>query len=1194
MADATKWNYMELDSEYVPQMRRYALDQYEPKPPTKDDAGYTLAIRAPCARGKSSVFREYMKIVLAENPNARILLMSANIGYGTNLAHELQQEGFDVGFYRDYGAADKGAALSQHQVVVCSFESLHHIDGQRFDLMLIDEVRHISALPGGATTCYNFANLFLLRELWATTPRRVICDADLLYKVSDTEPCSAVQSLMAIIEHGPTLCAELTHPGPPHLKRSARFFYTYQKAPLNKKMWFGQIAAAAKAWHDTKGSAAPHRFAVCVGSSKKQLNEVCALLEQLRVRYKPYTGDTRKDSKADLKDPDTSWVPHGAIVATTTLSIGVDPKTIQFARVFIWTCHTGCPILGQFQEAQRFGRSPVAPLLNTTIDILLDTEPPDVRAKLVKEKKRPPTVLPTYEDALRRLTELRASRLRVEMRGYEMLGGTLDGVRAADPVCDKVLRLLAHRKLERDLQAVNVHSAVLRACEHHGWTIDHSPAHFDPSTIDTSALAALDTDEDDRFMTLTTPLEKWEALMGHVQQHGEEGFFADCYAMASLGVSETENVVNLGFDQMLVRAFWLLKHVQRLVEPKELALMASGGVLSGLELNALGRCITATEQVERDRGRSLDPSKNTPHPFLRVGKGMRMEAANDCAQLLGIESLFHEGSLPQFVLDVADRQRHKAANAEGDAAFIASVRCFAGTLHATNTGELKTVLANIAKACGMTLEAPSQKRSVGGLRRYYFTHMTLKRTLPEVVDDWLVLSTRLDGHVRVADWQEKHADLADEEQGMAMAAEQALYVDWADDDEEQPQQQPQQAPAVSMESIVAGMTCPHGARFEKIDGQELAAELKRLRALTRRNDRDQRWLNWLEKADQMALPRPKEGEPTPTVRYLVVTYSKRRSMGRRTASHPSMQHCPSGLRPLLVMHFYQDVDIASCHPTLMLQVALKMKVPAARLERLRQYVEGQRGAMLEDIATFYGVHAKLCKYGVLRVLNGGSWEAWVKDAECTQNADQPHPYLLELSDISKLVRDAFLRMPEFKDRIAALKEELRTCAAAKVAKAQAQRTAASTPEARRQADQTLSRACAKATAHAIERSVFSHCMFELEDAVLATIDTHFEENGWTVASLIFDGLHVEHRANGQLEQTMREAEARVLRELGYRIELVEKPLSARIYLDQLLASPADQLATEDEVQESLTNMARAMGETDDMPMDDDDEDDMED
>ena len=284
MKSRQKWVYMDLDREYVPAfhsvMRPYA---FGPKAPSAEDVGYTLGIKAGCGRGKSWVFRQYMKVVLKENPRARILLLSANITYGSSLAHELEEEGFDAGFYLTAGS-DKGVELAKHQVVVCSLESLHHVDGQRFDVILADEVRHITNLIGGSTMSYNFGNLFLLQELWRTTPLRVICDADLLYKASHTETTSAVQDLMAIIDGGPIVCARLTHPGPTHLRRRARLFYTNKKASRNKKSWEAEITKAASEWHTDREK----RFAICVGA-KSQLTKVSLLLTTLGVPFKPYS-----------------------------------------------------------------------------------------------------------------------------------------------------------------------------------------------------------------------------------------------------------------------------------------------------------------------------------------------------------------------------------------------------------------------------------------------------------------------------------------------------------------------------------------------------------------------------------------------------------------------------------------------------------------------------------------------------------------------------------------------------------------------------------------------------------------------------------------------------------------------------------------------------------------------------------------
>ena len=63
-----------------------------------------------------------------------------------------------VGFYRETNTLD------QFNVVVCSLESLHRLDGQRFDAILIDELRTIARLVGGATMV-DFNNIYLMQEL---------------------------------------------------------------------------------------------------------------------------------------------------------------------------------------------------------------------------------------------------------------------------------------------------------------------------------------------------------------------------------------------------------------------------------------------------------------------------------------------------------------------------------------------------------------------------------------------------------------------------------------------------------------------------------------------------------------------------------------------------------------------------------------------------------------------------------------------------------------------------------------------------------------------------------------------------------------------------------------------------------------------------------------------------------------------
>ena len=111
--------------------------------------------------------------------------------------------------------------------------------------------------------------------------------------------------------------------------------------------------------------------------------------------------------------------------------------------------------------------------------------------------------------------------------------------------------------------------------------------------------------------------------------------------------------------------------------------------------------------------------------------------------------------------------------------------------------------------------------------------------------------------------------------------------------------------------------------------------------------------------------------------------------------------------------------------------------------------------------------------------------------------------------------------------------------------------------ARAAAQKQLENARAKAKSEAINRSIFSHCIFELEDSVLKIIDEHFRESGWTVSSLQYDGMHVEHRRHFELKRVIAGAEAAVKSKLGYVIQLTEKELFGH-------ASPDEQPTAEEE------------------------------
>ena len=212
-----------------------------------------------------------------------------------------------------------------------------------------------------------------------------------------------------------------------------------------------------------------------------------------------------------------------------------------------------------------------------------------------------------------------------------------------------------------------------------------------------------------------------------------------------------------------------------------------------------------------------------------------------------------------------------------------------------------------------------------------------------------------------------------------------------------------------------------------------------------------------------------------------------------------------------------QADIVSCHPTLFLAVVRKMRGAGAiewpdeddtghALYKLREYAELDadgvprgRLPMLKRIAAHYGIPEAAAKDTakevVLRVLNLGCASAWCRDMgiACPRGEQAD---LRDLGEAARKVRTAFFAMldAEAPGALEALRGRVQTLMRDKHGRKVAHAAAVGAPP-----PPPLSSA-------ACERTMFSHCIFELEDAVLDCIDGELRRLGWTVASLIYDGV----------------------------------------------------------------------------------------
>lgn len=1160
------WKTIKINEDYVPSIGTFEDPDTKtilaPVPATATSKGKVLALRWPCARGKSTAFRTYMKKGLDSEPKRRYLLLSANIGYGRNLTSELATyfPNHSVGFYKD-----EKHNLSSCQIVVCSLESIWKVASEYFDDILLDEVRSLARLVGGETL--DLQCLGTLRCLCTLAPRVTVCDADLDFKSCKSEDTTLAQDFVTlIVPSRKVLKFETTHPGPQHLVRTAVCFFSGKK---NQEMWFNEITEAASKWHASRTDEQPERLAINVGT-KGQRKQVCEHLHKLKVPFLHYDGESPGEEKLNLSDPDKAWSDVGAIVATTTLSIGVDPKTTTFGRVFWWTSRMGCLPLAQMQAAFRPQRFPFD-RFNPEFCVLFDCIDPEERTKQVREGKARPTMVRTFKEEFRDVVAKKGRRTRCLALEEHEGGGRGRGLESMSLASDLLLRCIAHNSLELHVRRSNHFEACKRVFDYHGVTMSFpasgGSSGVEGSGFDFAGMPTVELADDQEFAALADKKDKMEWALNSIFQRGENAFRQQCFGYATPESISAGKLTSR--EQMLVEVYFLtnsLDKVPKLLDdddlyalhpdttpedvctprpsqPAVLALleMEKPGVMEGLRLNAHTRCLSAQEQLRSDDADRGSRECKLAHSLLKVGLGARMILVSKVEELLSMNGLIDGGSLSQDFVDIANRDI-QGEPTHADIRTIARLRelssdIFTGT--DTTSKKLSFVLKDIATGCGLNLtsekinESREIAASAGRPRKKIFTEMWFERKLPDIVDDWLVWSPRLCSKVRAEDWELMHANVdADNMQGGFLCDEDI-------------------APA--FEPFTRG-DGSQSVLMEMINGGALAAELSRLRLIPEGNFADdsalqshQRRKAFCEALDGAAQPANGDG-----VRLNYVSYGKNMGFGRRTASYPSMQQCPSSLRPSLVGGFgdgggEHDIDMVNCHPTLMLRVATRFPgVTSADLPTLAELVSN-RNVVLDRIAKHYSTSRSNAKVCVLRVMNGGTVQQWIKDVNCAINRDSVQDDLRNLIEEMVTVRKSFFEFPELKELVVELRKRIKIDRdeAARVARARA----SSVPLAkRREAVLQAEKAEAKANARAVDRSVFSFALGEVEDKILNEIERYMTRQGWTISSRIYDGLHVRHRTelgnqhNERLEKDMKDAEKSVREQLGYGIQLLEKAL----------------------------------------------------
>jgi len=256
---------------------------------------------------------------------------------------------------------------------------------------------------------------------------------------------------------------------------------------------------------------------------------------------------------------------------------------------------------------------------------------------------------------------------------------------------------------------------------------------------------------------------------------------------------------------------------------------------------------------------------------------------------------------------------------------------------------------------------------------------------------------------------------------------------------------------------------------------------------------------------------------------LPVKYEQKRGYGRLNTTNERrfedfyksevrvlcLQGAPRLLRPFLCGRFCRDFDIENAQPTILLQLAKRIRNGVHQMPMLQQWVDDRPG-FIAHVAEVHGITEDVkdtVKTLVISLVFGGEYAHWLEKRRMP--ADVQSPWIARLARELADLRTSVFNHDLFKGHVQRERE--------------------------RHAKE------GKKDAAAADRSIFAVLAQHQENEILSVVREGVAAQGFVVESLQFDGLFLLERDDGT-RLDMKRIERDILKKKGYDIKLVEKEL----------------------------------------------------
>ena len=1157
----------------VPTMpRRLALQQHT-----------TLALAADCATGKSRRIRQCIQSVL--KPGSRVIALCVRIIHAHDLHAQLKPFGFKC--YRDpefRGGGDgsaggagldtpSGLLQKTKRLVIsleslCRLQSLQHTlrDVTTYGMVILDECRSLCSILDSSTLEKNDpeASIRILSALVRHTPYVIAADADfdfdgacmgLLQGIAPNRP---VRKLV-VEEH--------------RLRRRLQCHFTSLKG--QKEHFF----------HHTIGGALREprpgrRLAVACGS-KADAKTVATMCAALRVPFSLYTGDTSdKVKERDFRDIDAAWADKRAVIFTSSLTVGVDPRKTVFTDLFLVTSRSGSTLRDLFQGLCRFNRMPAQLDTELVVQCLIDDISPAMLKVLALSQRRgvgskrlrrttgaeeeqqeggvaddgAQVVLEpyTYTDALGKVRRHTEHKLQHLAQALQLAGIPVMLLAVADRWVDRVR---AWSVYERTLQTLRGHhfELVQKLAAMRGWQVE-AGTQCPPREAEQGALLPVLTCADD--VVLMTDDAKFEHIRRLVleQDHGSDALFFQTGAYGLAARSKRGDPLG-SEDKALVAVYHVMKNYGTfdIIADGSIAFRKLVFGRSTVELHAVAmtrqrwqdllwadaaRCLNVVDSFEEGGG----STRTLPVNYDQM-LSLKLQTLRALCRLLGIQQDLPCAETVVLAKEWVDRaNRWDPAKADG---------CCGGKR--ASDADLERHLFRLSSQ----LSKCSVKRGsslalhLRALFRKFGIRVTSKTSRPRC-NGGTADGTAGVGRKRVV----VELALVSDPTVARLAKEFHLYdacsstyvraVDWAAHVEERDarcrMQQPLDGSAPFASFSEAALASAHPQSSEMVERISKAG-LERLLADAVPSEQ-----SMVQEIARLAQP----GEH-PQHLCVHVCYHKTGTYGRDIPSYPSLGLASKRIRGWLAAGIYEDLDIVNCHPAILSNVARQVGLAVPEIDK---YI-ASRDAVLEELSGYYGgCSTQAAKQLVLVVMNMGGVAGWVKQQElddlhsrfapkCAQrmvgSGGEGRPETLawlERFRMGKQVRQK-VRAQGDHPLVRQLRANVKALRAAMLA---------TYPHVLQETQRRVAEEVGGSPGE-VERKAFSRCLFHVESVLLEAIIASLTRRGWRADAKCYDGCLVRiNETLGLLENqpgVCRAIAEDVARDTGFKIDLKVKPLARK-------------------------------------------------